>query len=307
MTKFTNNKSSIDTPTLLTASATINDVGGSFLFNKDSECILGRFYACQEEKVEFGYDITDNYVEDNSAVHDHIGVRPILFNLRGKVGDVAYPLFDNAAAIRLAELQGQTLAAQTTVRQTIAAALTPTMSNYMSVAIGAYYSVADNVKGAVGTLKKLGVMAANTTSISTALSKTKAGAKALKGLKSLAATNTSSGQYTGERVNPQIARLVVEHILSYSQTPLTLVCDMGEFDNMYITNAYVAQNESRYTGDVVVELKQLRAVSTQLTKVDYEQYSERYAQQRSFEQDAGNIQGQKGLVSTLYKETYGDE
>lgn len=306
MAKFTNNKNSINTSDLLMATIQQSDVGGAFLFNKDSECILGKFYACQEEKVEFGYDITDNYVEDNSAVHDHIGVRPILFSLRGKVGDVAYPLFDSAAAIQLAELQGQVLAAQTTVRETIAAALTPTMSNYMSIAIGAYYSVADNVKGAIGTLKKLGIMAANSAGISSTLSKTKAGAKALKGLKSLVSTGASAGDYTGERANPQIARLVVEHILSYSQAPLTLVCDMGEFYDMYITNAYLAQNESRYTGDVVVELKQLRAVSTQLVAVDYEQYSERYAQQQALEQDAGNVQGQKELVSTLYKEEYGE-
>ena len=48
-----------------------------FLFN-----ILG------EEVVTLTADATDHYVEDNSAIQDHIALKPITITLHGYIGEV---------------------------------------------------------------------------------------------------------------------------------------------------------------------------------------------------------------------------
>ena len=276
---------------------------GSFLFNSYSNNLLAKFYACQEERVECSFDITDNYVEDNSAVHDHIGVKPLTFRLRGKIGDVAYPLNDNADSILNAMLESRLNAETTSIKTKVATALTPKLTNYMSTAMAAYDFVSDNVKGIAGTLTKIGVMAYNTTKINNLLSKSNLGKKVLKKLKGL--NTLGKTNYTGERTAPQTPQLVLNHILSNSGKPLTLINDMGTWENVFITNAYLEQKESRYTGDVVVELKQLRYTEVKISKIDYKQYASRYAQQRADEEDAGNTNGNKVLSSEWWKNMHG--
>ena len=277
-------KSSEKTETILTG--TIKKVenldNGSFLFNSNSNNLLAKFYACQSERVECSFDITDNYVEDNSAVHDHIGVKPLTFRLRGKIGDVVYPLNDNAEAILDSMFESRLNAEEVSVETKIATVLTPTLTNYMSAAMAAY----------------------NTTKINNLLSKSELGKKALGKLKGLN-TIEKPKHYTGERTAPQTPQLVLTHILSNTGKPLTLVNDMGTWKNVFITNAYLEQKESRYTGDVVVELKQLRYAEVKITKIDYKQYASRYAQQRAEEQDAGNTNGNKVLSSEWWKNMHG--
>lgn len=299
-------KSSEKTETILTG--TIKKVknldNGSFLFNSNSNNLLAKFYACQSERVECSFDITDNYVEDNSAVHDHIGVKPLTFRLRGKIGDVAYPLNDNADSILNAMLESRLNAEITSIKTKVATVLTPKLTNYMSAAMAAYDFVSDNVKGIAGTLTKIGVMAYNTTKINNLLSKSELGKKALGKLKGLN-TIEKPKHYTGERKAPQTPQLVLTHILSNTGKPLTLVNDMGTWKNVFITNAYLEQKESRYTGDVVVELKQLRYTEVKISKIDYKQYASRYAQQRADEEDAGNTNGNKVLSSEWWKNMHG--
>ena len=43
-----------------------------------------------EEKIEMTADATDHYVEKNSAMQDHIAVKPTIITLRGYVGEVVY-------------------------------------------------------------------------------------------------------------------------------------------------------------------------------------------------------------------------
>lgn len=299
-------KSSEKTETILTGAVekVENLDNGSFLFNSNSNNLLAKFYACQEERVECSFDITDNYVEDNSAVHDHIGVKPLTFRLRGKIGDVAYPLNDNAKAILDSMFESRLNAEEVSVETKIATVLTPTLTNYMSAAMAAYNFVENNVKGIAGTLTKIGVMAYNTTKINNFLSKSELGKKALEKLKGLN-TVEKPKHYTGERTAPQTPQLVLTHILSNTGKPLTLVNDMGTWENVFITNAYLEQKESRYTGDVVVELKKLRYTEVKITKIDYKQYATRYAQQRAEETNSGTMNGKKVFGSDWWKNMHG--
>lgn len=310
-------KSSEKTETILTGAiekVENPDNGWSFLFNSNSNNLLTKFYACQSERVECSFDITDNYVEDNSAVHDHIGVKPLTFRLKGKIGDVAYSMLEDANKTFAALFDDTMNVKEMDSFSKISTALTPTLTNYMSAAMAAYNFVENNVKGIAGTLTKIGVInysSINTWFNSKSFSQTELGQNITKKLKQLGIPSFAqygddlSVLYSGERIKPQIPNLVLNHILSNTGKPLTLVNDMGTWNNVFITNAYLEQKESRYTGDVVVELKQLRYTEVKITKIDYKQYATRYAQQRADEEDAGNTNGNKVLSSEWWKNMHG--
>jgi len=57
---------------------------GGFVFDIEGENI-----------TEINTDITDHFVEDNSAIQDHIGVRPVEITLRSYVGELVHRLDDS--------------------------------------------------------------------------------------------------------------------------------------------------------------------------------------------------------------------
>lgn len=53
----------------------------------DSKCFI--FDVKKEYKLNLSSDITDHYVEDNVAIQDHIGLKPIILEVVGSIGEVA--------------------------------------------------------------------------------------------------------------------------------------------------------------------------------------------------------------------------
>ena len=80
----------------------------------------------------------------------------------------------------------------------------------------------------------------------------------------------------------------------------------GYFYDFLIESAKIEQGNNIWQSELVVTLKEYRSVSTKTTKVDAQKYLERTQQQRSAEENLGNVQGKDGkLQSTLYKMTVG--
>lgn len=52
----------------------------------DSKCFV--FDVKKEYKLNLSSDITDHYVEDNVAIQDHIGLKPIILEVTGCIGEV---------------------------------------------------------------------------------------------------------------------------------------------------------------------------------------------------------------------------
>lgn len=52
----------------------------------DSKCFI--FDVKKEYKLNLSSDITDHYVEDNVAIQDHIGLKPIILEVTGCIGEV---------------------------------------------------------------------------------------------------------------------------------------------------------------------------------------------------------------------------
>ena len=52
-----------------------------------------------EEEANLESDITDNYIEDNTAMQDHIGLKPMTITLRGYVGELTNKLDPDLAQL----------------------------------------------------------------------------------------------------------------------------------------------------------------------------------------------------------------
>lgn len=52
----------------------------------DSKCFV--FDIKKEYKLNLNSDITDHYVEDNVAIQDHIGLKPVILEVLGSIGEV---------------------------------------------------------------------------------------------------------------------------------------------------------------------------------------------------------------------------
>lgn len=53
-----------------------------------------------EASIDFTSQVTDHYVEDNSAVQDHIALAPISITLSGKIGELVYTKFAGITFLR---------------------------------------------------------------------------------------------------------------------------------------------------------------------------------------------------------------
>ena len=71
--------------TALNAADTTSELVGKYVVSPVVNLGIGglAFDIFEEHKVELQSDITDHYVEDNTAIQDQIANRPLKFTLRG--------------------------------------------------------------------------------------------------------------------------------------------------------------------------------------------------------------------------------
>lgn len=77
------------------------DASNAILSVKEATGIAGFVFQCpQEENIELVSDITDYYIENNTAVNDHIARKPVILTLHGLQGEYFY---SNSLANRIKE------------------------------------------------------------------------------------------------------------------------------------------------------------------------------------------------------------
>ena len=206
--------------------------------------------------INMSTDITDQFVENNTAIQDHAAIKPIILSCRGFVGEKVL-IRDLAATSRL---EG----AIDKLRPITA--LLPTLSNYMQVAVAASSYVEERIK---------------------------AYWRQLKDLKNIFNKNQTTS------IRKQTAIVNELRMLRDNRILVTVLNDFGTFPNCLIQEANIEQSETRDQSEVVVELKQINFVSTELAQVDYKKYQDRCALQRAYEENLGKIQGIQQDTSTL--------
>lgn len=233
-------------------------------------------------KLELEADITDHYVEDNSAVQDHMALKPMRYTVRGIIGEKVFTPLESYEY----QVPSKNISKLATATGLLSA-LSPTLSSYMQTAVAAYNYVEDSYKRYAGTISN----------IKDFFSKNKTG-------------RTINATSTKDVIKDSKQERALNEILIFQQkrTLVDIDSPYGYFSNFLIESAYIEQTDTIWKSELVVNLKKYRSVETLLTDIDSKAYEDRYQQQMEAEQNLGNVQGKDAeLTSTLYRWATGNK
>ena len=239
------------------------------------------FTYLTEENVSMQADITDNFVETNYAIQDHIALKPRTIKLRGLVGEISFKKpaeVGTFLATQLAIAQSYTLQ-QTLLSCQPLESLVPTLSSYTRTAIGVYEQVKSSIKRYQNIFKNF------------------------KGTQYQASTPTAQQQQ-----QYIIQKKMLEDItyLFNNRVAVNLSGFAFEDQNNSIANSLwhiqsvnVTQGESQYISDVEIILKEIRIAETQYKKLD----SSKFASPRKQEPPNGGDRKPTAPAGPKWKDT----
>lgn len=249
------------------------------------------FDTVTDDTLNFQSQITDNWVENNTAIHDHIAISPITVTLRGLCGDLVYTS-EQAQEDYIKELERlKTLNPQSL-----------TLFNF-----GNFYKLEDTdgklrvITSYLPEISNVTQLAQNVWDLAeSAYKKAKQVANILTN-KNSRALSSQMTMYSGLSTNARYSRLkeACDDLKScwLSRKSFIVNTPFGDFENMYITSINLHQGNENFIGEIDITLKQLRFVGTITTEADKEVLSKYNAFARAKEEDYGKAQGKN---SELY-------
>lgn len=227
------------------------------------------FDIISDHTVTIQNQITDNYLENNTAVQDHIAHSPITVTLSGLRGELVYvpSKFDK---IDLSNIG---------------------LARYNTQANNFYNSVNTKVSPVINKLSPLNAILPSSSNI-TQLAKNVYNYTG----QSLQRYNKVFSQYIGNR--QQLETKLQEvfrklRILRTNNTALTVETPYYTFSDMYIQSISLRQGNENFVTDIELTLKQLRFAEVTTTKVDEKVMAIYNAQARANQQNNGKTQGRK--------------
>ena len=217
-------------------SVTIQDVQREFINNN-----VGYYFdIIREHSVSIQNQITDNYLENNTAVQDHIAHSPITVTLSGLAGEVFFTpptktlnkLYSKYNTFMQSKFNNEPMAAQYLMSDKLLAipALLPAVDNITQLAKNAVQYVETSYK----RLEKI-----------------------VKGFKN---------QEIKEARLWQVYRELKE--LSDTNTALIVETPFTVLDNMFIQSISLRQGNENYIADLEITLKQINYADVSLTAAD---------------------------------------
>lgn len=221
------------------------------------------FDIIHEHSLSLQNQITDNYIENNTAIQDHIAHSPLVISLRGLSGEVVYkpPQFALNWAYKNVNSFIQDRAADRRVsnnmlltdKLTVIPALLPPVDNATQMAKNAVQYVEASVNRYI---------------------------KIVEGF-----TSTDYRQTRLEQIYNDLAALRDNNALLIVETPYQA------FDNMAIQSITLRQGEQNYITDIELTLKQINYATTLTTEADTSVMSIYNACARAEEANLGKAQG----------------
>jgi hypothetical protein len=216
----------------------------------------------RETRVEIQSDITDHYVEDNSAVEDHIALRPTRLTLAGYFGE----LVDESPK---ENQQLQNLTEKLTIINSFLPVLT---------------SAAQQIKNNIETKK--------TTSTEYLDASINSGQNLYQAFRQINPPATKQAKAFNFLRALRDSRQILGVETPYTYYPSMVIESV----------AMVQGEDSKYISDVVVTLKEWRSVQTQFVNFDFNKYQSRGISQRSEVQDKGKAQGKVQPEQSLLRQ-----
>lgn len=105
----------------------------------------------QEDHVILGNEITDHWVEDNTAVQDHIGLKPVVISLKGRISELTFSVTQQGLIL------GALAAVENTLSQVPAyiGTYTPGVAQTLLTAITQAQNIAVQIEQAAARLQQL--------------------------------------------------------------------------------------------------------------------------------------------------------
>ena len=247
------------------------------------------FHTVTDDTINFQSNITDNWVENNTAIQDHIAISPVTITMRGLIGEQVYSSKQAEDEYKSALMQANSVNAR---GKAIArfGDIYELKDNSKLTAISAYFPEVSNITQT----------AQNMWDRHEASRKK---AERIAGIFTGQANNNLAvkmNDYSGLNSNLTESKLkqICEEIKDYwinrksfvAQTPF------GTFDNMYIQSVSLHQGNENFIGDVSITLKQLRFAQTLTTKADEEVLAKYNAYARAQIENNGKAQGNVSIL-----------
>lgn len=250
-------------------SVTVQDAQKEFINNN-----VGYYFdIIREHSVSIQNQITDNYLENNTAVQDHIAHNPVTITLSGLAGEVFFTpptktldkLYSKYNTFMQSKFNNDTMANEYLMSDKLLAipALIPAVDNVTQIAKNAVQYVESSYKRfekIVKGFKNKEIKEARLWQI-------------YRELKELSDTNTA---------------LLVE-------TPFTV------FDNMFIQSISLRQGNENYITDLEITLKQIQYADVSLTAADEKVLSKYNAYARAEVENNGKAKSVQTNDSLLYQ------
>lgn len=243
---------------------------------------IAYFDIIKEHTISFSNSITDYYLEDNTAIQDHISHAPLTITLSGLRGELTYTPSNADVAKELAKAKATTASRDKLTQLSKLRPLNmflPAVSNPMALARNVVTYVANSVSRYYGIFQSW--------------SNTNYGLQNFQGIE-FAQTNT--------KLEEVCAKL---RSLSENNTALIIQTPYQNFQDMYIESVTLTQGESNYVTDIQVTLKQLRFAEVTTTEPDKNVMSQYTAYQRVADENNGKAGTRKSELAKMWDSNLG--
>lgn len=257
------------------------------------------FNTVTDDTINFQSQMTDNWVENNTAIHDHIAISPVTITMHGLVGELVY-------TSKQAELDYERELAQANAINSKDPILLQFGNTFRQpdidgklIAISAFIPEVSNVTQMAQSMWDRHEAAQR---------------KATRIFNTLFNQNTQTlnskmTAYSGLSSNLKESELkkACEKLKDYwlNRTPLVADTPFGNFENMYITSVSLHQGNENFIGEIDITLKQLRFTETLTTEADKDVLAKYNAMAQAKEENNGKAQGNnKSIAATLYDSRY---
>ena len=267
--------------------------------SKPFQLIKYFFDVVNDDTVTYNAQITDNWIESNSAIQDHIALQPVTITMRGLCGELVYDA-------KQAELDYKTELAQAKERNSQFAILWK-YGDFKGiedvdgklVAIGKIAPPLSNItEMAQNNWELLNIQNQKASKIVDAF-KNRNNKTMAQQMNNYNGLSTNARQSRLKQVGDEFKKAIL------GRKSFTVNTPFGTFENMYLQTVTLHQGEEDYIGDIDITLKQIRFAQTQTTKADEKTLSElnSLAQAQSEAQNNGNTQGinrNKSYLADMY-------
>lgn len=288
--------------TSITIPSSISEPTGALTIQEDSDkfqLIRYFFDTVNDDTVNYTSQITDNWVENNTSIQDHIAISPVTVTMSGLCGEFVYKT-------EQAELDYQSELAQANYRNSLP----------LELANFGEWGTIDDVEGKLTaisayfpSLSNITQKAQNIYDLHQAANKK---ARRIANILTGQGNNNLSSQmnaYSGLSSNARksVLKEVGENLKDAWMNRKSFIVNtpFGDFDNMYIQSITLHQGNELYSGDISITLKQIRFAETITTKAD-ENVLAKYNQiAQAGEESYGNSQGEnKSILASMWDARY---